>query len=262
MSSPGAAVSRAVLGRRLRSDRLDETLLPKRLALPVFCSDPLSSVAYATEQILIVLGLGGLAMLDLTPWVAVGGGRAAGDRRRLLSPDLRRVPERRRRLRGQPRQPGRERIADRRRGAADRLRADSGRLGRRRRGRDHQRGPAAGAVTRSGCRLASWSSSRCVNLRGVKESGRVFAIPTYGFVACVFALLAVGVARLAFGDGLSAESADYGIRNATRDRRACRRLPGPAGVRLRLHRPDRGRGRLQRGARRSSRRRAATRRRR
>ena len=46
----------------MRSDRLHETLLPKRLALPVFCSDPLSSVAYATEQML-VLGLGGLALL-------------------------------------------------------------------------------------------------------------------------------------------------------------------------------------------------------
>ena len=37
----------------------------------MFCSDPLSSVAYATEQILLVLGLGGLALLHLTPWVAV-----------------------------------------------------------------------------------------------------------------------------------------------------------------------------------------------
>jgi hypothetical protein len=45
-------------------------LLPKRLALPVFCSDPLSSVAYATEQILLVLALGGLALLHLTPWAA------------------------------------------------------------------------------------------------------------------------------------------------------------------------------------------------
>ena len=50
------------LGEPLRSDRLDDTLLPKRLALPVFCSDPLSSVAYATEQILLVLALGGLAL--------------------------------------------------------------------------------------------------------------------------------------------------------------------------------------------------------
>src|SRR5205085_409833 len=62
---------RVLVGRPLRSDRLDETLLPKRLALPVFCSDPLSSVAYATEQIVLVLGLGGVALLHLTPWVGL-----------------------------------------------------------------------------------------------------------------------------------------------------------------------------------------------
>src|SRR5690348_8512183 len=49
---------------------MGETLLPKTLALPVFCSDPLSSNAYATEEILLVLGLGGLTLLSLTPWVA------------------------------------------------------------------------------------------------------------------------------------------------------------------------------------------------
>src|SRR4051794_25477153 len=63
-------LSRALLGPPLRTDRLGDTLLPKRLALPVFCSDPLSSVAYATEQIVLVLGLGGLALLHLTPWLA------------------------------------------------------------------------------------------------------------------------------------------------------------------------------------------------
>src|SRR5690348_8844691 len=65
------AVARALIGDPLRSDRLSETLLPKRLALPVFCSDPLSSVAYATEQILLVLALGGLTLLHLTPWVGL-----------------------------------------------------------------------------------------------------------------------------------------------------------------------------------------------
>src|SRR5690349_1966044 len=70
MVSSVGSLSRALLGEPLRSDRLDETLLPKRLALPVFCSDPLSSVAYATEQIVLVLGLGGLALLYLTPWIA------------------------------------------------------------------------------------------------------------------------------------------------------------------------------------------------
>src|SRR3954468_18875471 len=68
----GATIARVFVGRPMRSDRLGETLLPKRLALPVFCSDPLSSVAYATEQIVLVLGLGGLALLHLTPWVAAG----------------------------------------------------------------------------------------------------------------------------------------------------------------------------------------------
>src|SRR5690242_16737982 len=65
-----AGVARTVVGPPLRSDRLHETLLPKRIALPVFCSDPLSSVAYATEEILLVLALGGLALLHLTTWVA------------------------------------------------------------------------------------------------------------------------------------------------------------------------------------------------
>ncbi len=71
MTSAARVIPRALLGEPLRSDRLEETLLPKRLALPVFCSDPLSSVAYATEQILIVLALGGLALLAMTPWIAV-----------------------------------------------------------------------------------------------------------------------------------------------------------------------------------------------
>ncbi len=63
MASTADAISRALVGEPLRSDRLEETLLPKRLALPVFCSDPLSSVAYATEQILIVLGSAGSRLL-------------------------------------------------------------------------------------------------------------------------------------------------------------------------------------------------------
>ena len=73
-----SALKRLVVGRPLRSDRLGEQLLPKRLALPIFASDPLSSVAYATQEILLVLTLGGLAYLYLAPWVAVGRGGAAG----------------------------------------------------------------------------------------------------------------------------------------------------------------------------------------
>lgn len=52
---------RLLLGRKLRSAQLGETLLPKRIALPVFASDALSSVAYAPDQILLTLSLAGLA---------------------------------------------------------------------------------------------------------------------------------------------------------------------------------------------------------
>jgi amino acid transporter len=50
---------------------LGETLLPKRLALPILASDPLSSVAYATQEISWVLTVGGSAYLFLAPWVGL-----------------------------------------------------------------------------------------------------------------------------------------------------------------------------------------------
>jgi len=52
----------------MRSDRLGETLLPKKLALPVFASDALSSVAYAPDEILLTLGLGGGALALTNSW--------------------------------------------------------------------------------------------------------------------------------------------------------------------------------------------------
>ena len=54
------ALKRLFVGRRLASAQLGETLLPKRLALPVFASDALSSVAYAPDEILITLSLAGM----------------------------------------------------------------------------------------------------------------------------------------------------------------------------------------------------------
>ncbi|WP_051518154.1 APC family permease [Intrasporangium chromatireducens] len=52
----------------MRSDRLGETLLPKRLALPIFASDALSSVAYAPDEILLMLGLAGGAFASTHSW--------------------------------------------------------------------------------------------------------------------------------------------------------------------------------------------------
>src|SRR5688500_18616560 len=62
---------RILIGRALRSDRLGETLLPKRIALPVFASDPLSSVAYAPGEILLTLSIAGAFAYVYAPVIAV-----------------------------------------------------------------------------------------------------------------------------------------------------------------------------------------------
>jgi len=54
-AEPLRRVRRFVVGRPMRTGQMEETLLPKTLALPIFASDPLSSVAYATESALVVL---------------------------------------------------------------------------------------------------------------------------------------------------------------------------------------------------------------
>jgi len=71
VASSGDLLKRVLIGRAIRTDREHGQLLPKWIALPVFCSDPISSVAYATEQILLVAGLGGAAFLSLASPVAL-----------------------------------------------------------------------------------------------------------------------------------------------------------------------------------------------
>jgi amino acid transporter len=203
-----------IFGDPLRSDRLDETLLPKCLALPVFCSDPLSSVAYATEQIILVLGLGGLALLDLTPWVALG----------VVVLLVIVVASYRQTCAAYPNGGGAYTVSRENLGENAALTAAAALL------IDYVLTVAVSvvagvaAITSAAPSLAPHAvalSLACVvilvtvNLRGVKESGRAFAVPTYGFVVCVFALLLVGFARIAFGDGITAESADWQVRQAT-----------------------------------------------
>ena len=66
---------RLLVGRPMQSEHLGHTLLPKKIALPVFASDALSSVAYATEEILLVLSLGGIALAALHALHRRGGRR-------------------------------------------------------------------------------------------------------------------------------------------------------------------------------------------
>jgi amino acid transporter len=212
MVSAVRALPRTLIGKPLRTDRLDETLLPKRLALPVFCSDPLSSVAYATEQIILVLGLGGLSLLYLTPWVAAGVV--------LLLVIV--VASYRQTCAAYPNGGGAYAVSRANLGENASLTAAAALL------IDYVLTVAVSvvagvaAITSAVPSLAPHAVSlslgfvavlTLMNLRGVKESGRTFALPTYGFVLCVFAMLAVGLAKIIFGDGLTAESAGYHLRD-------------------------------------------------
>src|SRR2546429_268964 len=60
-----AGLKRVILGRSLATSKQEHQLLPKFLALPVFSSDPLSSVAYATEEMMLVLVAAGASALRL-----------------------------------------------------------------------------------------------------------------------------------------------------------------------------------------------------
>ncbi|MCG7309011.1 APC family permease [Brachybacterium sp. ACRRE] len=71
MPGPSGAFKRLVLGRAFATDRLSRERLPKRLALPTFSSDALSSVAYAPDQILLTLALAGVTGYVISWWVAV-----------------------------------------------------------------------------------------------------------------------------------------------------------------------------------------------
>src|SRR3954451_23166408 len=211
MASATTALSRTVIGEPLRSDRLDDTLLPKRLALPVFCSDPLSSVAYATEQIVLVLGLGGLALLHLTPWL-----RGAVVLLLVIV-----VASYRQTSSAYPSGGGAYAVSRRNLGETPALVAAYALL------IDYVltvavsvvAGVAAitSAVPALADRAVALSLGFVVvltvaNLRGVKESGRAFAIPTYGFVVAIYLLLIVGFGKLVLGDGLEAESAHDHLR--------------------------------------------------
>src|SRR5438094_6066892 len=66
-----SVVKRVLVGRRHPSSHLPHTLLPKILALPIFSSDPLSSVAYATEQIMVVLLAASAASRHLVMPIAI-----------------------------------------------------------------------------------------------------------------------------------------------------------------------------------------------
>lgn len=71
MSSFVESAKRVIIGRPIRSKAAAHQLLPKRLALPIYASDALSSVAYAPDEILLTLALAGSIALIKSVWIGV-----------------------------------------------------------------------------------------------------------------------------------------------------------------------------------------------
>ena len=204
---------RLLVGRPMQSDRLGHTLLPKKIALPVFASDALSSVAYATEQILIVLSVGGLAFFGYTPWIALGVG--------LLMLVV--VASYRQNVHAYPSGGGDYEVATTNLGPKVGMTVASALMV------DYTLTVAV-SVSSGVANLASAFPAleghlaliavavvaviAVLNLRGVRESGTAFAIPTYCFVAAVTLLIVWGATKLALGDHLHAVSSAYRIKNA------------------------------------------------
>ena len=198
------------LGRPMRSSQLSETLLPKKLAMPVFCSDPLSSVAYATEEILLILSLGGLAFLHLAWYVAAV----------IVALLAVVIVSYRQTCRAYPNGGGAYTVARANLGESAGLAAASALLV------DYVLTVAVSvvagvaAITSAVPEVSRHAVSLSVgfvvlitlmNLRGVKESGKAFAVPTYGFLLGIYVMFAVAAYRMLSGEQLLAPTAGLPI---------------------------------------------------
>jgi amino acid transporter len=206
---------RVLVGRPMQSERLGHTLLPKKIALPVFASDALSSVAYATEEILIVLSAGGIAFIAYTPWIALGVA--------LLMLVV--VASYRQNVHAYPSGGGDYEVTTTNLGPRVGMTVASALMV------DYTLtvavSVAAGVANLASAfpvlnghltliAVAVVAAIAVMNLRGVKESGTAFAIPTYCFVGTVGLMIAVGLVKLGLGDHLRAQSAAYQVKS-TRD---------------------------------------------
>ena len=149
-----AFVKRLLVGRPLATTEMEHQRIPKTIALAVFSSDAISSTAYATEEILFVVATGASSLaLGLSELVPIGIVVAVllVDRRHVVPPDDLRLPERRRQLHRESREPRRDPVARRRRVAARRLHPHrcGVDLGRCRRDRVDSRAPQPGEASRA-----------------------------------------------------------------------------------------------------------------
>jgi amino acid transporter len=199
-----------IIGDPLPTEKLEGQLLSKRFALPIFASDPLSSVAYAPQELLMLLLVGGLAFLSFAPWVAAA----------VVVLLVTVVASYRQLIRAYPSGGGDYEVAHRNLGEKAGLVVASALLV------DYVMtvvvSVASGVdnIISAIPELNSWRVELAVvfviilaaiNLRGVSESSRAFAVPTYLFIGSVFIMVVTGLVRTVLGDAPVAESAGYEV---------------------------------------------------
>ncbi|HEX8347930.1 MAG TPA: APC family permease [Actinoplanes sp.] len=211
MASPTSLAKRLLLGRPFRSDRLQHTLLPKRIALPVFASDALSSVAYAPDEILLTLSIAGAGAFIYSPWVTLA----------VAVVMVTVVASYRQNVHAYPSGGGDYEVATVNLGPRFGVAVASALLV------DYiltvAVSVAAGvsnlgsvvpfvAEHKIGIALSAIALLAAMNLRGLRESGTAFAIPTYAFIIVVVGMILTGLVRIfILGQDLRAPSADLVI---------------------------------------------------
>lgn len=209
VSKLSTATRRLVLGRPFRSDRLPHTLLPKRIALPVFASDPLSSVAYAPEEIFLVLSVAGLSAYAMTPWIGLA----------IAAVMLIVIASYRQNMHAYPSGGGDYEVVTTNLGQNAGLTVASALMV------DYALTVAvsmASAMSNIGSAVPFVAQHKAVfaviaivllasvNMRGLRESGRAFAIPTYAFMVGLGVMLVWGLLQIYVLDTpVRAESADF-----------------------------------------------------
>ena len=194
----GPLVKRLLVGRAFTSAQLEHTLLPRVLALPVFASDALSSVAYATGEIFIQLSLVSLAFTHLVMPISL----AIAALMAIVVISYRQT------VRAYPSGGGAYIVSKDNLGDAAGLVAAAALLV------DYMMTVVVSIVAgvfAIGSAFPAANDHRVLlsiffvwlvtfaNLRGSKESGVVFAVPTYGFVVSIFVLVAIGLVQCLSG---------------------------------------------------------------
>lgn len=204
------AAKRVLFGRALRSDEITVRRLPTYRAMPVYASDAISSNAYATQEILIVLALGGAAALQYGLWIALA----------VVVVFAVVIAAYRQNVREYPGGGGDYQVVSTNLGRRWGVIAASAML------IDYALTVAvsvAAAVANIGsvapfiADYAVWWALALIliiivlNLRGWGGSTPVSSLPTYAFIVAIIIVIGTAVVRIALGDDLSAPSADWEI---------------------------------------------------